>query len=128
MRFDLHLRANIQKQVQDLADKMKSWEDKPRLDFHERPGIQGRVKFFNHSTLKDGLKIGGTDGSGDFPAIAYSDSFIYITVANGAVYESDRVSGLREVGPALEPLAHFAWIPESEFARNDALDEAFTFL
>lgn len=128
MRFDLHLRNNIQKQVEELAEKMKSWEDQPRFDYSERLEIQDRLTLFRHTIQRDGLRIGGTDGSGDFPSVAYADSFVYVAVANGAVYESDRVSGLREVSPSQEPLVHFAWIPENENERNNALNQAFEYL
>lgn len=128
MRYDLHLRATIQNQIDQLAEKMKSWEDDPKMDEGNRDQIRERLVAFNHTSSRDGLRIAGVDGSGDFPALSYSDSFIYISIAHGTVYISDSTAGLKEIGPEIEPLVHFTWLPENEAANREALDEAFSYL
>jgi hypothetical protein len=54
------------------------------------------IRFFGHTTERPGLVVGGVDGSGDYPALSYGDSFVYVTVAHGTRYVSHPVSGLKE--------------------------------
>jgi hypothetical protein len=125
MRFDLNLRSAIREQVELVAEKMKAWEEAPRIAEDEKGHLRQNVEFFAHNTRRAGLRLAGVDGSGDFPALSYGDSFVYVTVAQSTTYESDAVSGLREVGPAAEPLVKIAWIPEEQAARHAELDRAF---
>lgn len=125
MRFNIHLRSSVQQQISDIAQQMKAWEDEPRVTDEEKQQIQENLTFFEHTTQRPGLRIGGADGSGDYPALSYSDSFVYVSVAQATVYDSDAVSGLREPGPLAEPVVQMAWIPEDEQARTVALDQAF---
>jgi predicted DNA-binding ribbon-helix-helix protein len=57
--------------------------------------------------------------------LSYADAFIYVSVAQCTINETDTVSGLREPGPLTEPLVHMTWLPEDETARIAALDRAF---
>lgn len=107
---------------------MKAWEEQPRLAEAEKETIRKNLHSFSHTTAREQLRIAGVDGSGDFPALSYADSFVYVTTAQATVYDADRVSGLREVGPAPEPIVHFTWLPESETVRNEAFDNAFAYL
>ncbi|OEU71092.1 MAG: hypothetical protein BA863_15325 [Desulfovibrio sp. S3730MH75] len=126
MHFDLHLRSQITQELEKLADRMKSWEDQPRIDQDESARIRENISFFEHSRRNESLSIAGVDGSGDFPAVSYGDSFIYVTVAQGAVFDADDISGLRERGPAKEPLFHFTWLAEKESHRKVSFDEALS--
>lgn len=125
MRFDIHLRSSVKAQIDKLAEQMKSWEDKPRMDFHEEKGALESINFFAHATRRENVRYAAVDGSGDFPVVSYSDSFVYLVLAHGSIYETDVVSGLREVNVEAEPLVLLCWLPESEFEREQAYDNAF---
>lgn len=43
-----------------------------------------------------------------FQQLVDADSFVYLTVAQSTVYESDTVSGLREVAPSPETVVQIA--------------------
>jgi hypothetical protein len=124
MRFDLHIRSSVREEIERLAQTMSTWEAQPRADDRERAEICERLQFFEHTSSAEDLFIGGADGSGDYPALCYADSFVYFTVAQGTIYRSDRISGLKEVSPAAEPVFDFTWLPEEESARRAAFDEA----
>lgn len=128
MRFDLHLRTTVREQIEQLADTMKAWEQQARFNQQEIAQVRQSLVFFDHTTARLGLRVAGVDGSGDFPALSYADSFIYFTVAQGTQYVSDAVSGLREEGPVADPLVHFSWLPEDPERSKTALDEAFAAL
>ena len=128
MRFDLHLRATVKEQIEQLAETMVDWEEQPRLDEDEIARIREGLVSFEHTTAHEGLRIAGVDGSGDFPALSYADSFVYFCVAQGTLYASDALSGLREVGPVADPVTGFPWLPEDEERRRIKLDEAFSAL
>jgi len=128
MRFDLQLRSMIREQVEQLAQNMKSWEEKPRIDDVEKNHIRDNLVLFDHTTSRQDIVIAGVDGSGDFPAVSFVDSFVYVTVAHRTTYESNPVSGLRELGPSPEPVVHFTWLPEDQAVRRRALDDAFAYL
>ena len=125
MRFDLHLRAGIKQQIDDLAEQMRRWEEIPRVDEAEARKIRTVVKSFSHRTYVEQLRIGGVDGSGDYPSVAYADSFVYVTVAHGTIYESELTCGLRECPAGFDPVIDFTWLPEAETARKSALDATF---
>ncbi len=83
MRFDLHLREDFKTQVSDITAQMKEWETVPRIDESEQESVRDRIQPFGHTTHVDRLVIAGVDGSGDYPSVTYSDSFVYVTVAHG---------------------------------------------
>lgn len=126
MHFDLPLRAGLRDQLDALAAQMRDWEVAPRLTEDEVNRLRRSVCFFGHTTRRGpDLTVGGVDGSGDFPALSYADSFIYLTTATGTSYGADATCGLREQTPGIAPVFEFTWLPESETVREDALDEAF---
>ncbi len=124
MRFNIHLRSEFRQQVKHLAENMKSWEKSPRIEQHEEMMLLEAITPFEHTTKCSNLLIGGVDGSGDFPSLSYADTFIYVAIAQGAVYTADPTSGLREVR-VVDPLVGLAWIVEEENARRKAYDEIF---
>lgn len=128
MRFDLHLRTELREQIADVAEQMRSWEDAPRLGSNERAQTLEAVQGFEHTTRHENLVIAGVDGSGDYPAVAYGDSFVHLTVAHGTVYLADASSGLRELPPQGPPLIQVTWMAEEEEQRRRAWDEAFSAL
>ena len=125
MQFDIHLRDSVKEQIEQVAQQMKSWENKPRMDAEERELVSENIVFFKHSTKRAKKRYTGIDGSGDFPAVSYADSFVYVTVANGAIYETEITSGLQELESDINPIALFTWLPEDQWTREDAYDQAF---
>jgi hypothetical protein len=125
MRFDLHLREDFKTQVSDITAQMKEWETVPRIDESEQESVRDRIQPFDHTTHVDRLLIAGVDGSGDYPCVTYSDSFVYVTVAHGTVYESNTATGLKELPPICKPLVNVAWMSEQSEQRHDAWNKAF---
>lgn len=128
MRFDLHLRASLKQQIEELAETMKSWEEQPKMEPDEQARLRSAITFFPHTTSGGNLRIAGVDGSGEFPALMYGDSFVYLSVAQATVYQSDAVNGLREIAPMLQPLVHLTWLPEDKMRSDSSLNEAFVAL
>lgn len=125
MRFDLHVRQGVRDQVGSLAVQMASWEARAPLSDEAREWILQAITPFAHTTVAAGLHVAGVDGSGDYPALTYADSFVYLTVAASALYASDSLSGLREVAPVPAPLVEFTWLSTDEWQREQALLAAF---
>jgi hypothetical protein len=128
MRFDLHLRSTCREQIMQLAERMKLCEEQPRLSDYEKKRISERISPFAHTTNHNQMVVAGAEGSGDFPCVAYGDSFIYVAVARTAIYKTDTISGLREVGPEPEAVFHFSLIPGDNGERLVSIDEAFASL
>jgi hypothetical protein len=125
MRFSVHLRHGIRERLQSLAGEMVEWAQVPRVDDDESDRIIQSIHAFDHTTESADLTIGGVDGSGDYPALSYGDSFVYVTVAHGTRYRADPLSGLKEqLAPECE-LMEFSWIPEDDVRRPRAIDAAF---
>jgi hypothetical protein len=125
MRFDLHLRDTVKRQIEAAAQEMAAWGGQPDLKKKVRDAIRDRIVFFDHATKRENLRVGGVDGSGDFPSLAYADSAVYFSVAQGVIYESSAESGLRELPVLSEPVIHVTWIPEDESKRTEVLHAAF---
>ena len=83
------------------------------------------IQPFEHTTTLPDLLIGGVDGTGDYPAVAYGDSFVYASVASATLYQSDSVHGLKEVDRGLQPLVEFTWLTTSAQQRTSAMFESF---
>lgn len=128
MRFDVHLRTGVRESLQDLAKDMRGWESSPRISDDEAERIRSAVVPFRHTTHRPQCRVAGVDGSGDFPAVTYADSFVYVTVAAGALYESDSASGLKELALPDAALVEFTWLPEHERLRVRNLDAALASL
>jgi hypothetical protein len=125
MRFSLHFRAGLKRQISELAGEMAAWETAPRIDESEAEKIKRSIRFFAHTTHRHDLVVGGVDGSGDYPALSYGDSFIYVTVAHGTRYTADPTHGLREQPAPESEIVEFSWIPEDPVKRHRAIDAAF---
>ncbi|WP_019139889.1 hypothetical protein [Noviherbaspirillum massiliense] len=128
MRFDLHLREVVKRQISEVAQEMKAWETDPTLREKEREAINQRICFFEHTKQRQSMRYGGVDGSGDFPALTYADCAVYFTVAQGVVYESTIDTGLKELPVLSDPVVHVTWIPEHETKRKEVLLDAFAYL
>lgn len=126
MRFDFHLRSTVRDQLQTLAGEMRSWQIQTQIGEEEGKQICQKIGFFKHTTSRFQLRVAGVDGSGDFPLLCYADSFVYLSLAQGTVYEADRLSGLREIAPMPSPILEFDWIPASEPEGLSAIDTALT--
>ncbi len=103
---------------------MAEWDHRSDLGETDRQKILNAIQSFPHTTSTTGLVVAGVDGSGDFPALSYADSFVYFSTAAAVVYHSDASSGLREP-EALEPLVEFTWLPEDEKQRSVNLLASF---
>jgi hypothetical protein len=125
MRFDFNLRAMVRSRLAEVAGEMSAWEDSAKLDDEATRRLRESIRFFDHTTMTTPLQCAGVHGSGDFPALAYGDSFVYLTVAQGTVYAADSTHGLREVDLQLSALFDAFWIPASEQRRTAAWDATF---
>ena len=125
MRFDIHVRQTMRDRLADVSARMAAWDQQQPTspDLHRR--LVDAIEPFEHTTHASGLLVGGVDGSGDFPAVAYADSFVYASVASAALYESDSVHGLKEVDRGLQPLVEFTWLAASEQQRTASMFESF---
>jgi hypothetical protein len=128
VRFELNLREVVKRQITDAAEAMKAWESDPTLRDAERGAIADRIRFFSHITKLESLRIGGVDGSGDFPVLIYGDSAVYFAVAQGVIFENSAETGLKELPALSDPVVHVTWIPEDEAKRTEALLGAFSSL
>lgn len=125
MRFDIHLRQTMRQRLAAVSAQMAAWNAQAgeSADLHVK--LIDAIESFSHTTHADDLFVGGVDGSGDFPVIAYGDSFVYATVATATLYKSDAVHGLREMETGIPPLIEFTWLSGSELQRTTALLESF---
>ena len=109
----------------DVSSRMAAWDQQ----LPESPDLRRRlidaIQPFEHTTTLPNLMIGGVDGTGYFPAVAYGDSFVYASVASATLYESDAVHGLKEIDRGLEPLVEFTWLTTSATQRTSAMFESF---
>jgi hypothetical protein len=124
MRFTNHVRAGVGDKLAALAKQMSDWEATPLIDEDSRRKIHEAITFFGHCDSPRQFSIAGVDGSGDFPALSYSDSFVYITVAHGTNYRVVPGPTLRELDTA-DPIIEFTWMPESADRLRAAWDGAF---
>ena len=114
MRYDLNVRENVRNKLKLLAADMSSWETKARITKDEEKQLSAAIISFPHTTRTQGFRIGGVDGSGDYPSFSYADSFVFVASASGALYKTDTVHGLREELCLEEPTLEFLWIPEDQ--------------
>lgn len=125
MQFDLHLRSQVRDQFKTLASDMQAWQAQPRIQADEVEQLKATIATFSHTIDRTDLTLAGVDGSGDFPLLSYADSFVYLAVAQGTAYQSDRLCGLREVAIAAEPLFQTVWLTEDKAMSDQVLDRAF---
>jgi hypothetical protein len=102
-----------------LVADMSAWEGKARIDDDEAAQIRSSIRSFRHTTTYEApFLIGGVDGSGDYPCLTYSDSFVSIANASGTVYRTDSIHGLSEVASVADPNLELVWLQEDrESAR-----------
>ena len=112
MRYDLNIRDSVRKKVKLLAQEMSQWETKPRISSDEASRIRDAIKPFPHTSKAKEFRIGGVDGSGDYPSFSYADSFVFVASASGTIYCTDSLHGLIEEACLKEPTLEFLWIPE----------------
>lgn len=125
MRHGAQLRSSVREQIERLAEEMKSWEAKPKMDKNEEALVLKNLNSFTHTTHRERLTVAGVQGGGDFPSACYGDSYIYYATAHGAVYTVDSVSKLREVEVKTKPLGLVTWIHKEEVERRRRFDDAF---
>lgn len=125
MRFDIHLRQSVRQRLAAVSSQMAAWDSQAGESVHLHRKLVDAIQPFSHTTHVDNLLVGGVDGSGDFPVIAYGDSFVYATVSTVTLYEADAVHGLREVDTGIPTLIEFTWLSGSEQQRTTSLLESF---
>lgn len=125
MQFDIHTRRAVKQRLSDISSRMASWElsQTQSADFY--PRLVEAIEPFAHTTKYHELSVGGVDGTGDFPVLAYGDSFVYATVAAGTLYQADALHGLREVDTGMMPLVEFTWLAGSQQQRTASLLDSF---
>ena len=125
MRHTQHLRVEVRDRLTTLAEQMRDWQESPAISDQERDRIVEAIQPFQHTTTTAPFTLAGVDGSGDYPSLTYADSFIYITVAQGTVYQLDSTSGLREIAPVISPPPEFTWLPSDESRCREEWQRAF---
>lgn len=125
MRHTQHLRVEVRDRLGQLAAQMRDWQESPAISDEERGRILKSIQPFRHTTMAEPFRLAGVDGSGDYPSLTYADSFIYITVAQGTLYQVDSTSGLREISPQVSPPPEFTWLPDDEIKCREEWERAF---
>src|SRR4051812_18810929 len=128
MRYDIHVRESARLKIAEMARDMSQWETKPRIGEDEEKHIRSAIRPFPHTTQAEAFRIGGVDGSGDYPSFAYADSFVYVASASGTLYRTDTVYGLREETALNEPTLEFVWLPGEEEQAQERWLASFTAL
>ena len=128
MRYDIHVRESARLKIAEMAKDMSRWEAKPRIGPEEEKHIRSAIRPFPHTTEAVEFRIGGVDGSGDYPSFAYADSFVYVASASGTLYCTDTVHGLREEAALNEPTLEFVWLPGEGDSAQERWLAAFSAL
>jgi hypothetical protein len=119
MRYDIQVRESARLKIAEMAKDMSCWETKPRIAEDEEEHIRSSIRPFPHTTQVEEFRMGGVDGSGDYPSFAYADSFVYVASASGTLFRTEATHGLREEAALNEPTLEFVWLPgEGEPARE----------
>ena len=127
MSTTLQHRHEFNAKLTKLVSDMSAWEGKSRIDDEEAARIRAVIRSFSHTTTFDSLYlIGGVDGSGDYPSLSYSDSFVSIANASGTVYQTDTIHGLSEVASVADPNLELVWLPEDREAARPFWLEALS--
>lgn len=119
MSISLQHRHEFNTKLTKLVADMSAWEGKARIDDDEADRIRLEIRPFSHTTtFVEPYLIGGVDGSGDYPCLSYSDSFVSIANASGTVYRTDTIHGLSEVASVADPNLELVWLPEDREAAR----------
>jgi hypothetical protein len=125
MATSLQHREVFASKLGKLVSDMSSWEGKDRVGAEEAGRIRSAIRCFPHTTtFTEPYIVGGVDGSGDYPCLAYSDSFVSIANASGTVYRTDAVHGLSEVASVADPNLELVWLPDDREAARPLWIEA----
>lgn len=125
MRFDLQVRQAVRERLAEVSSQMAAWDKVDAAPPENYGRLVEAIEPFEHTTVASDLYVGGAEASGDYPAVAYGDAFVYTTLAFSALYRSDTVHGLREVECGLKPLVEFTWLSANARQRTTALLESF---
>jgi hypothetical protein len=125
MRFDIHLRNCVRQRLSDLSLQMAEWEVQAASSEDLFNRLVKTIQPFRHTTQCEDQVVGGVDGSGEFPVVAYGDSFVYTSVSAGALYKTDPIHGLREIPTTFGTIVEFTWLTGAELQRKGALLETF---
>jgi len=114
MHFDIHLRGDVIRKIRDAAEELRTWNTGGAADKDEIAELAGRAVSFGHCARPDHeFLIGGADGSGDFPCVAYGDSVIYLVTAASRLYKAS-AGPLTEVPVSSGNAVDFLWLPEDK--------------
>lgn len=125
MPVDFAFRRAARDQITSMARDMASWENTLRVSEAEQQAIRERIVSYTPRLDLANITYSGTDGTGDYPVLNYADSFIYATKAQCVAYRARARQGLKQIGPAMNPVFNVAWIPEApEDLRHERFDAA----
>jgi len=125
MRFTVHQHPLVINQLNSMVEQMQAWTVKSKITPSIKQDISKRITFFKHTTQVPPITVAGADGSGDFPALTYEDSFVYLTTAEVARYKSNDHTGLEELEVKSDPVYALTWVPEDPVLGPKRIDETF---
>jgi hypothetical protein len=108
-----------------LAEQMAAWETKPRIDLSCDQIVRESMRAFSHCTAVPSFRVGGVDGSGDYPSFSYADSFVYVATASATIFRTDSLHGLVEEVSLDSPNLELAWFPEDRSKAQEQWLTAF---
>lgn len=125
MRSNQVVRSLIQRQLEQAAEEIRARQLAYQADDEELAFVRANLTCFEHKTSNANLSVAGVDGSGDFPLLDFMDTFVYLTIAQATLYQSDPTSGLREVRE-LEPVANIACLVEDARRGPELFEQSLT--
>ncbi len=125
MHFDIHFRKDVVDKIKDVVSDIHTWNIKDTRSKDEIDALKDRIIAFDHCVRPDRpFYIGGADGSGDFPCVAYGDSVVYLVTATTKLYAAmDRI--LSEVFIPDNSHVEFLWLPEDKSKGAQCYKDTF---
>ena len=113
MHFDIHFRTDVVNKIKDVVQDIHTWNVNDTTSVSEIEKLADYVQAFEHCAKPDRpFLIGGADGSGDFPCVAYGDSVVYLVTAMSRLYASSLSGVLAEKNVSEHDFVDFLWLPE----------------
>ena len=114
MHFDIHFRSDAVDKIKDVVGEMHTWNTDNSKTEDESKELTGHLVSFSHCAPPDHeFMIGGADGSGDFPCVAYNESVIYLVTSTARLYKTG-ANVLNEVEVKDNDIVDFLWVPEDK--------------
>ena len=114
MHFDIHFRSDVVDKIKDVVGEMHTWNTDNSRTEDETKELTEHLVSFSHCAQPDHeFMIGGADGSGDFPCVAYNESVIYLVTSTARLYKTG-ANVLNEVEVKDNDIVDFLWVPEDK--------------